>query len=349
MAAIKMNSSADEKSIHFDGLDILRGAAILMVMAAHFLPALFENLNCRPVWSLGGAGVLLFFYLSGFLIFRNVQKQPSGIFLLRRFFKLFPAYWVNIAIIFLAAGIFHAGEMTDPKTLLSNIFLVQEFTHSNLLNGVYWTLQIEVKFYIVIALFVYCFGSRKIYWLLGVLLLVNMALLPGMGRGSTLLTYLSAFFPGIAAARASARGWDRKGVFELTLVTALVAINLLLGLEQGNGYQAAYSVLFSAAIAAALVFPIRSAFFAFFGKISYSDYLYHSIVGYALITWLASYTWLSKSLILTASFLASVAAAMLSFHLIEKPGVALGHRLEKSLPSWRFLHRVVPRVERTSE
>ena len=176
---------------HFDGLDILRGVAILLVMAAHFLPESFAVMKCRPIWSLGGAGVLLFFYLSGFLIFRNVQKQPAEIFLLRRFFKLFPAYWINVIIIFLAALWFHGSGPTDVKTFVSNLLMVQEFTHSDLLNGVYWTLQIEVKFYLVIAVFVYCFGSGRIYWLLGGLLLLNAALLPVMGRGSTLVTYWS--------------------------------------------------------------------------------------------------------------------------------------------------------------
>lgn len=324
---------------HFDGLDVLRGLAILLVMAAHFLPESFPMLKCRPIWSLGGAGVLLFFYLSGFLIFRNVQKQPAEIFLLRRFFKLFPAYWINVFIIFLAALWFHRNGPTDVKTLLSNLFMVQEFTHSDLLNGVYWTLQIEVKFYLVIAIFVYALGSGRIYWLLGGVLLLNAALLPLMGRGSTLVTYLSAFFPGIAAARASARGWDLKGAAELSLVTVLVSLNLLVGLDQGNGYQAVYAVLFSLALAAALLFPLRSGFFAFFGKISYSDYLYHALIGYAVIMWFSAESPGTRILALCVAFLASVIVATASFHLVERPSVALGHRLEKLLPEWKVFQR----------
>lgn len=324
---------------HFDGLDVLRGLAILLVMAAHFLPESFPILKCRPIWSLGGAGVLLFFYLSGFLIFRNVQKQPAKIFLLRRFFKLFPAYWVNVLVFFLAALWFHGSGPTDVKTLLSNLFMVQEFTRSDLLNGVYWTLQIEVKFYLVIAIFVYALGSGRIYWLLGGLLLLNAALLPVMGRGSTLVTYLSAFFPGIAAARASAHGWDRKGAAEMAVVTVLVSLNLLVGLDQGNGYQAVYAVLFSLALAAALIFPLRSGFFAFFGKISYSDYLYHALIGYAVIVWFAAESPGARILALCVAFLASVIVATASFHLVERPSVALGHRLEKLLPEWKIFQR----------
>lgn len=336
-------------SRHFDGLDVLRGGAILLVMAAHFLPESFAVLKCRPVWSLGGAGVLLFFYLSGFLIFRNVQKQPAEIFLLRRFFKLFPAYWVNVLVIFLVALWFHRSGPVDVKTLISNLFMVQEFTHSELLNGVYWTLQIEVKFYLLIAIFVYGFGSDRINWLLGGLLLLNVALLPFMGRGSTLVTYLTAFFPGIAAARASARGWDRKGTLEMVVVTALVALNLLVGLDQGNGYQASYAVLFSLALAAALLFPLKSRFFAFFGKISYSDYLYHAIVGYAVLTWFAAESLGGRVLGLCLAFLASVIVAMVSFLLVERPSVALGHRLEKLLPAWRIFQRPSAPESKVSE
>jgi len=244
---------------------------------------------------------------------------------------------------------FNQGGPTNVKTLLSNFFMVQEFTHSDLLNGVYWTLQIEVKFYLVIAIFVYGFGSGRIYWLLGGLLLLNVALLPVMGRGSTLVTYLSAFFPGIAAARASARGWERQGIVELTVVTALVALNLLVGLDQGSGYQASYAVLFSIALAAALLYPVRSGVFAFFGKISYSDYLYHAFVGYAVIAWFAAESQSARIVAFCVAFLASVILAIASFHFVERPCVALGHRLEKHLPAWRIFQRPSAPEAKSSE
>src|SRR5262245_13030538 len=76
----------------FLALDTLRGVAILMVLCGHFFPGrlVFGEL-AHHVNSLARGGVLLFFLLSGYLIFRNVERQDTAIFLSRRLFKIFPA------------------------------------------------------------------------------------------------------------------------------------------------------------------------------------------------------------------------------------------------------------------
>lgn len=301
-------------------------------MAGHYLPGTFPVFKRDAIWSFGGAGVLLFFYLSGFLIYRNIQKQSLGVFLSRRFFKLLPAYWVNIAVIVLLALVFGSAPLIDAKTVASNLFLVQEFAGSELLNGVYWTLQIEVKFYILMAAFCYYIGPRHIYWLLAALLLLDLALLFLMGRGSTLITYLIAFFPGITAARITARGWDKSGFMEMGVVTSLVAVALFLCLGYLREFQAIYAIIFSALLVLALVYNFRSSLFAFFGKISYSDYLYHTLIGYMVISWLAGDTVSSRLLSLLLAFGASTAVAAISYYCIEKPAVAFGLAHEKRLP-----------------
>ena len=137
----------------FLALDTMRGVAILMVLFGHFLPdrIVFGQL-AHHVTSLGRGGVLLFFLLSGYLIFRNVERQDTTIFLSRRLFKIFPAYSINVALIFLF-GLFTARhENWNLKVLLANLFMVQDIFGQDLLNGVFWTLLIEIKFYAFIAL-----------------------------------------------------------------------------------------------------------------------------------------------------------------------------------------------------
>ena len=67
--------------------------------------------------SLGRGGVILFFLLSGYLIFRSVEREPTSTFLSRRMFKIFPAYSVNVALIF-ALGYFNSDHANWNLKLL---------------------------------------------------------------------------------------------------------------------------------------------------------------------------------------------------------------------------------------
>jgi peptidoglycan/LPS O-acetylase OafA/YrhL len=312
------------------GLDALRGVAILFVMAGHFLPEAFPALNGGIVATLGGAGVLLFFYLSGYLIFTNLRTQSPAVFLMRRFFKLFPAYWMNVVAIALMAMVLHVGHVPGTQTLLSNFFMVQEFTRNPLINAVYWTLQIEMKFYVLMVLFIQVFGERRIYALLALLLLADAALWPFLHRGSTIVTYLIAFFPGIAAAKIGEKGWNRRGMIEMAIVSATTALSLLAFLPADNLAEALYALLFSALLSVALVKDVRVPVLAFFARISYSHYLYHAAIGYPVIRIVSRFGGAWAALI--AASAVTVAVATAAFYGIEKPGIAFGRRLERRLP-----------------
>ncbi|MCF2524462.1 acyltransferase family protein [Bradyrhizobium sp. G127] len=66
-------------------LDALRGIAILMVNLGHFIPARVALGDASyHVVSLGRGGVVLFFLLSGYLVFRNIEKQDTATFISRR-------------------------------------------------------------------------------------------------------------------------------------------------------------------------------------------------------------------------------------------------------------------------
>ncbi len=81
-------------------LDSLRGIAILMVLASHLLPpALRLPAAPRALEAVGRGGVILFFLLSGYLIFGNVRRQRASVFLRRRLFKILPSYWLSLACI----------------------------------------------------------------------------------------------------------------------------------------------------------------------------------------------------------------------------------------------------------
>ena len=137
-------------------LDFLRGVAILSVIGLHLeLPATHYrilSLLIDPFKQMGGRGVDLFFVLSGFLVGGLLLKEyrDTGVvngrrFLIRRAFKIWPAYYVFI--------LFNAIARHHPLNtfLVANLLHLQNYLGSSLAQT--WSLAIEEHFYLVLALF----------------------------------------------------------------------------------------------------------------------------------------------------------------------------------------------------
>lgn len=134
-------------------LDALRGLGALLVINFHFstrFHELFPDAGHVP-FTIGGGGyrVLLFFAISGFAIFFTTQRMESAAdFVVSRFARLFPAYWMAIA---LTLGIEHAGHVTQlyvpTYAALVNTTMLQGFFFVPPVDGAYWTLTVELAFY----------------------------------------------------------------------------------------------------------------------------------------------------------------------------------------------------------
>jgi peptidoglycan/LPS O-acetylase OafA/YrhL len=137
-------------------LDFLRGVAILSVIGLHLeLPDTHYrilSLLMDPFKQMGGRGVDLFFVLSGFLVgglllkeYRDTGLVNGRRFLIRRAFKIWPAYYVFI--------LFNAIARHHPlhTFLVANLLHLQNYLGSSLSQT--WSLAIEEHFYIVLALF----------------------------------------------------------------------------------------------------------------------------------------------------------------------------------------------------
>jgi peptidoglycan/LPS O-acetylase OafA/YrhL len=170
-------------------LDGLRGTAICMVVAHHYIFYKYANI-LGPRW--GWAGVDLFFVLSGFLItgiLLKSEKNEEGLghFYMRRVLRLFPIYYLCLAIFFIGNAVAHS-PLPWQYLVTYGLYLQAIFPHSWLgidhTQVVYWSspgfsvmwsLSIEEFFYLAWAPLVFLVKGkdRILFPLLGAILLIE--------------------------------------------------------------------------------------------------------------------------------------------------------------------------------
>lgn len=312
-------------------LDALRGLAILLVIFAHYLPArVLDGEIGGVVATWGRGGVILFFLLSGYLVFRNRLQQTAPVFLGRRLCKIFPAYWGNVLSI--ACLAFLLPSLTDhysPFAYVANFFMLSDVLKTASISGVYWTLLIEIKFYLLMALPFAFIQTGRVRWILVVTLLMNLAVWWWRGYASLLLTFIPCFFVGIEIYLAERDGWGWRPIWRLIAITSVVSLSVFLFDDIYKVVTMLYIFGGTALFAVFMKFNLANRLWVFFGNISYSHYLYHTSVGYLLFNWIGVQGSLSANLLTVFGVSgATTIVAYLSYRWIELPCVLLGKRYE---------------------
>jgi len=153
-------------------LDVLRGAAIILVLFNHLDPAVKAG-SLQPVanWCVrfGWTGVNLFFVLSGFLVggllFHELKKRGSldiKRFLIRRGFKIWPAYYVFLVTAVSVDILVHAADpfVTVISSLPSFAFL-QGYLWPFSTRKYIWSLAVEEHFYLLLPFLLALFTKKN--------------------------------------------------------------------------------------------------------------------------------------------------------------------------------------------
>jgi len=139
-------------------LDLLRFVAAVAVMIYHltYQPRLHGVLSTNAFWPFpavtryGYLGVTLFFMISGFVILWSSQNRSAGEFVVTRIARLYPSFWVCIAITTLVVDSIGMTGSISPRTATLNLTMVPDLLGAPYVDGVYWTLFVELKFYFLI-------------------------------------------------------------------------------------------------------------------------------------------------------------------------------------------------------
>jgi peptidoglycan/LPS O-acetylase OafA/YrhL len=164
-------------------LDGLRSISILLVLATHMLPVGPKILRLNE--TAGPMGMSLFFALSGFLIVSGLLHNSNvPEFMIKRLSKIVPVAYGYIFFVF-------TFLYFDPTAMLwTASFLVNYFTqYLNGYNAHFWSLCVEVQFYVALALVLVCVGQKGI-WIVWPACLAITATRIGEGAYIALETHL---------------------------------------------------------------------------------------------------------------------------------------------------------------
>ncbi len=333
-----------------NNFNLIRLLAALQVVAyhvaTHFHTAFigvagraFEVINWFP-------GVPIFFAVSGFLIPKSWQSDPGKPYLIKRFLRIAPAYYV--ALFVSMATMLALGGLT-PKIMLTKSFIgwfgLQLFTIQFTVpaglksygvgnpNGSLWTIPVEVGFYIAVPILFWIgkkLQDRQFDILLLVIALASFAIQYKLGEHPTgilkkgiadsSLAHIWLFILGWLIARNMEKLRPiLAGKAPAWIVGYMVVALIVHKLHIGIFNQGLQAILAPVTIAIAYTAPSLARKILGDTDLSYGVYLYHLIVVNALIVLGFS----GAGLPVVAAFSLTIGLAALSWFLIEKKALAL--------------------------
>lgn len=154
---------------HFSMLDVLRFFAAFWVMNFHYL---FGQTGDLEWYRYGNLGVQLFFIISGFVIVQSLNSKSVKDFAVNRFLRLFPIFWILCTFTYIVTLVIpntstvSFSEYLRSMTMFGDLFN-KIVGYTRLIDPSYWTLTVELIFYIGIGIFTYYFSAKKIRYFLG--------------------------------------------------------------------------------------------------------------------------------------------------------------------------------------
>jgi peptidoglycan/LPS O-acetylase OafA/YrhL len=344
-------------------LDAVRGIAIILVVIWHYLPrdgatpGLILS-STRLFWS----GVDLFFVLSGFLIGgvllqNTASRNYFSTFYIRRAARILPLY----LLVFLAfAALVYWGPELLEKThkrhlpLWSYITFTQNFLYAarqrldDPLIDVTWSLAVEEQFYIFLSLLIRTLSKKKL-WIVTIVLIILAPLLRFYAP-NFLVAYLLPFHRAdslmLGVLLALIWQWDKGkeflckhvNIFRWSFVLLFLVVAYLTYREAWIGDVAGHlglAFFYGNFVLLVLILGenegkfnvLKNRVLEWFGLRSYGIYLLHKPIQILMpfvVAWFLGDVlspWLMVTIFLVVTFVVSE----LSYRIIEKPVMSLGH------------------------
>lgn len=286
-------------------IEQIRGIAILLVLAFHYtdrIPYTVMGSETAPavLFEHGSIGVYIFFVLSGFLIAKTMQNSETlSEFYAKRLSRIWPLFIVSNVVVFLwvlalPTPIVPEGVRDFDVTgrsvsdLIGTSFFLKDFGFE-WIDGVHWSILVELKYYFIVGLFAAFFRHRYtdaftlaalVIGAVEFLAIVNdFGLVNKILHGLFISQYLVFFAVGM-------RMYQKKYDLLMLACMSLMIAQMMQAAMNNPDFNLDALLLFCVFFAVFLVFDLYAAsgrICQFFGHYSYSIYLFHQAIGLSLI------------------------------------------------------------------
>jgi peptidoglycan/LPS O-acetylase OafA/YrhL len=330
-------------------IDGLRAIAILAVVAFHYCYRWGPPLNPASLYPygtalaglpgvrFGGCGVQLFFVISGFVIAMTLDRcNTPREFIVRRYARLAPAMLLFSMITFAAMHVIpHAPFPEHWIWFLSSITFLDPVVLNRIppggfysIDGVYWSLYVEVQFY-ALACLVYFTARSRFRVTMGLLsalacglLLVRIPIVSAVSNNLLIPLFLPWFVMGVGFHAVALRAEWPVGAFLIALGTLQLFAQSAAGVRDAVpiGVVVLVPILFAAAVwFRPFVSVLACKPIVMIGGASYGLYLLHENVGVALLHSLPPMNGIVGAIAAASVAAGCSAAAVASFRWIEAP------------------------------
>ena len=332
------NASPQHGAPRIREFDALRGLAAMAVVLFHYTTRYDQLFGTREgLWGyfpLGYVGVQLFFMLSGYVIFMTVRRSANVLdFAVRRFSRLYPAYWAALALTFSVVTLAGVPELrVSLGTALVNLTMFQQVLDTPHVDGVYWSLQVELFFYLgVIALHHLGVWQRALpalfVWVTAGLV-SHLAVLSAEPHGIVYslaqkaqtvlcLRYIHLFALGMVFYESRQRGRVTPAMG--LLMGCCLLVHCVAAGVASTALIASFCVVFYL-IDRGWLSMLSWRPLLFLGAISYPLYLLHQNIGYVVIRAMAA-RGLDPNLCILIAVVLSIVLATLLTHAVERPAM----------------------------
>jgi peptidoglycan/LPS O-acetylase OafA/YrhL len=309
-----------------------------------------------PYGFLGHFGVALFFLISGFVIPFALMGRGRMEFAIERFFRLWPTYAAGLTLTVLAVigcSRWYGGRLPfEPSTYFLQLLFVRDLFWVPSIDAIVWTLEIEIKFYILAMVLASSLRAGRLLPLLTAATLiagvfVAVSFLPGW------LNSASWFFRPLYALSHSGMvicymligtvfNFLYRGIVPLKsallacgFLFAATAVQWPVGVMAGATRSGLISYGIALAVFAISYFSKRHfrntpPLLAWLADVSYPLYVVHGVAGYVVMR-LAIDAGASPPLVMALTTVIAFATAWILHKLIEVPTHAMGKRIATKL------------------
>jgi peptidoglycan/LPS O-acetylase OafA/YrhL len=298
------------KPDRYTEIDLLRYLAAMMVVLFHytFRGYAADGLSVIPfettedIAKYGYLGVDLFFIISGFVILMSASGGSAARFIVSRIVRLYPAFWVCCTATFLMLLITHQTTFrADFWDYLLNLSMFAWIFGIPPIDGVYWSLFVELKFYFLITAILIFNSISRIEIILCSWTLLTVALqvfrIPYLGF------FLIPEYSGYFIAGAMFFVVKKKGVNFPRLAILIVCFTLSVwnAAQSVSSLESHFQRVFDIRIIGSIIGLFYLFFFlistnrtarlqsdrwVFLGYLTYPLYLIHQYVGYIILNFL---------------------------------------------------------------